>query len=128
MLLLIDLGHLCNEVGGDPVLEFLHGVDSGCLEKFGELRTDALDAEEICMVYPCEDELAGNAGCLLKFLAALGSLSPFKELVNCFNACGDEFLGIDRSYALNVDNLVSHCDKIFEMNNKVLLSKYNQNL
>ena len=32
MFLLIDLGHLCNEVGGDPVLEFLHSVDSGCLE------------------------------------------------------------------------------------------------
>ena len=109
---LVDLGHLGYEVRSNPVLKFLHGVDTGSLEKLGELRADALDTEEVSMVDPGEDELAGDAGYLLEFLAALRGLAPFEELIYCLNAGGDELLSIDRTYALNVDNLVSHFDEI----------------
>lgn len=111
ILLGVDLGHLGDEVGGDPVLEFLDGVNSGGLEKLGELGTDTLDAEEIRMVDPCEDKLAGDAGRFLELFTSLGSLALGKKLVNSLNAGGDKLFSVNRTDALNVDNLVSHCNE-----------------
>ncbi len=111
ILLGVDLGHLGHEVGGDPVLEFLDGVNTGGLEKLGELGTDTLDTEKISMVDPCEDKLAVDAGSLLELFTALRGLSLSEKLVNSLNAGGDELFGVNGAYALDVDNLVSHCNE-----------------
>ena len=109
---LVDLGHLGDEVGSNPMLEFLHGVNTGSLEKLRELRADTLDTEKIRMVDPGEDKLAGDTGGVLKLFTSLRGLALGKKLINGLNAGGDKLLSVDGANALNVDNLVSHFDEI----------------
>ena len=111
ILLLVHLSHLGDEVGGDPMLKFLHGVNTGGLEKLGELGAYTLDTEEVSMVDPCEDKLASDSGDLLELFAALRGLSFLKKLIYSYNAGGDKLLSVDRTNALDVDNLVSHCNE-----------------
>ena len=63
------------------------------------------------MVDPCEDKLAVDAGSLLELFTALRGLSLSEKLVNSLNAGGDELFGVNGAYALDVDNLVSHCNE-----------------
>ena len=107
MLLLVDLGNLGGEVRGVAVAEFLHGVHAGGLEQLGELRADALDAEQVRMVHPREDEVVTDAGGLLDFLAALRGGAFLKQLGDGLNTGGDELLSVDRADTLDVDDLVS---------------------
>ena len=60
------------------------------------------------MVYPGENELAGDTGCSLDFLTALRGLALFKELLYGCDASGNEFLCINRADTLNVYNIVTH--------------------
>ena len=93
------------------MLKFLHGVNTGGLEKLGELRAYTLDAEKVGMVDPCENKLAVDAGSLLELFTTLGSLAFLKKLVNSLNAGGDKLFSVNRTDALNVDNFVSHCNE-----------------
>ena len=52
MLLFVDLGELGGEIRGVAVAEFLDGVHTGGLEQLGELRADALDAEQVGVIDP----------------------------------------------------------------------------
>ncbi len=100
--------HLSDEIGSDTVRELLHGVHARSFKKLGELRASALDAEKVSMVHPCKDKLSGDAGSLLKRLAALGRCTLLQKLVDGLYAGSDKLLSIDIAYALNVMNLVSH--------------------
>ena len=62
--------------------ELLDGVDACGLEKLSELRTDTLDSVEVSVVCPGEDELAGDAGLVLKSLAACRGCALGEELVS----------------------------------------------
>lgn len=108
MLLLVDFLHLGDEVRGDSVTEFLNGVHPGGLKKLGELRANTLDAEQIRVVHPHENQLAGDSGLLFKFLASLGCFSSLKKLIDSVDSGCGEFLRIDRADALDVNNFVNH--------------------
>ena len=73
MLGLVHFQHLGGQVGGVAVAEFLHGIYAGSFEQLGELRTYALDAEQVGMVYPGEDKVTADAGFLFQSLAAFGA-------------------------------------------------------
>ena len=66
--------------------EFLYGVDTGCLKKFGKLRTDAVDAEQVGVVGPFQDKFGRDACGFGKFLAAFGCNATFEKLVDGVNA------------------------------------------
>ena len=108
MLLLIHLQHLGGEVRGVAVAELLHGVHTGGLEQLGELRTDALDTEQVGMIDPSEHPAVVDAGGVFDGLAALRVATLLKELIDGLNADGDEFLSVHRADSLDVDNLVNH--------------------
>ena len=57
----VDFHQTCVEIVGTAVTEFLNGIHAGSLEKFGELRTYAFDAEEIGVVGPTENEESCSA-------------------------------------------------------------------
>ena len=84
------------------------------------------------MVNPSEDELTGDFSLFLKLLAALCGLACLEKLVYGFDACSYKLFSINRSDALDVDNLVSHFSMIFICVKKVSaqkpLPKYMQNL
>ena len=90
--------------------KFLDSVNTCSFKKLRKLRTDALHTEEVCMVYPSEDEAAIDSGGLLKGLASLCGLAHLKKLVNGRNAGCREFLRISRADTLNVYNFVGHCE------------------
>ena len=73
VLLIVGLFQLWLQVFWHAVTEFLHGVHAGSFQKFSKLRTYALDAEEVCMVGPAEDEFVTDVGLLCQLLAAFGS-------------------------------------------------------
>ena len=50
--------------------EFLYCVYACCFEQLRELGTYAVDAHQVGMVCPSEDELCGNAACLCQFFSA----------------------------------------------------------
>ena len=110
VLFLIYFSHLCYQIGGNAMPKFLDSVNTCSFKKLRKLRTDALHTEEVCMVYPSEDEAAIDSGGLLKGLASLCGLAHLKKLVNGRNAGCREFLRISRANTLNVDNVVGNCE------------------
>lgn len=72
MLLFVHLKEFGGEVRGVAVAEFLHGIHTGGLEQFGELRADAVDAEQVGVVDPGEDTAVVDTGRLFDGLTALG--------------------------------------------------------
>ena len=67
VLFLIYFSHLCYQIGGNAMPKFLDSVNTCSFKKLRKLRTDALHTEEVCMVYPSEDEAAIDSGGLLNF-------------------------------------------------------------
>ena len=108
VLLFVHLGELGGEIRSIAVAELFHGVHTGGLEQFGELRADTLDAEQVRMVHPRENAAVIDTGGILDGLTALGVGALLEELVYGFNADANELLGVHRADTLNVDNLVSH--------------------
>lgn len=108
MLFLIDFNHLGREIGGIAVSELLDCVHTRCLKQLCELRTHALDTEEICVVGPGKDELSIDACSLLESLAACRAGTFVKKLGGGFDARSDEFLGEYRADTLNINNFVCH--------------------
>ena len=78
----VDFHQTCVEIVGTAVTEFLNGIHAGSLEKFGELRTYAFDAEEIGVVGPTENEFGRDSRFESQCLAALGCLAALEELFN----------------------------------------------
>ena len=78
----VDFHQTCVEIVGTAVTEFLNGIHAGSLEKFGELRTYAFDAEEIGVVGPTQDEFGRDSRFEGQSLAALWSLAALEELFN----------------------------------------------
>ena len=60
MPFLVDLNELGGKVGGYAVAQLLDGVHAGSLEQLGELRADAVDAEQVGMVGPPQDQFLGD--------------------------------------------------------------------
>ena len=108
VLCLVDFKHLGCEVCRIAGAEFLYGINTGCFEKFGELGAYTLDAEEVCMVDPGEDEIVADAGFFLESLATLCVLTFFQKLIYGFDACSDKLFSINGADTLNVDDFVSH--------------------
>ena len=61
VILGVDLLQLRLQILCYPVTELLHGVNPGLLQQFRELRTYAIDAEQVGMVCPAEDQFLGDA-------------------------------------------------------------------
>lgn len=57
IFLLVYLYHLCLKICSDSMAELFYGVDASSFEKFCELTCYAIDAEEIGVVDPCENQL-----------------------------------------------------------------------
>ena len=57
IFLLIDLYHFGLKICCDTMTELFHGVDASSLKKFRKLTSYAIDAEEVGMVDPCENQL-----------------------------------------------------------------------
>ena len=106
---LVDFQHLGGQVGGVAVAKFLHGVHTGGLQELGELRANALYAEEVGMIHPGEDEVTTDTGLVFQFFTSLGSSALFKKLIYGFNANCNEFFCINGADTLNVDDFVSLC-------------------
>ena len=104
----IDLLQLRLQVLGHTVTELLDGVDASLLQKLGELRAYAVDAEEVGMVRPAQDELLADARGLGQLLTALGGCTLLKQFAYLVDTCGNEFLCINVAYSFDVDNLVIH--------------------
>ena len=50
--------------------ELLHGVNTGSFEQLGKLRTYTIDAEQVAMVCPLQNQLRTDFRCLCQLLAA----------------------------------------------------------
>ena len=90
--------------------QFLDGVDTGSFKQFGELRANAIDAEQVGMVGPLQNQFLADAGLLGDELAARGSLTCIKQLLNSLDTCSNQFGCIYVPNTLNVNNLVIHND------------------
>ena len=108
MFLLVDFEHLLCEVVGAAGREFLYGVHAGGFKQLGELGTYTMDAEEVSMVDPCEDEFVRNAGGFFEFCAAFRASAAFEQLIDCEDACSNEFFAVDGADALDVFDFVGH--------------------
>ena len=104
----VDLLQFRLEVLGDTVTELLDGVDASLLQQFRELRTYAIDTEEVCMVGPTEDQFLADASGLSQFLAALGSSTLLEQFAHFVDTSGNQFLCVNVAYTFDVDNLVIH--------------------
>ena len=113
MFSLIDLEELRCKVLGFAGCEFLDGVNACGLEELRELRTDTLYTEEVCMIYPGEDELRRDTGLLCDFLASLCGSAFLEEILYLLNADSLEFGSICITNTLDVNNFVTCHDKNF---------------
>ena len=100
--------HLGVEVGGDAVAELLDGVHTGGLEQLGELAGDALDAEEVGMVGPLEDELLADARGLGGLLAAALGGALGQQVVRGLQTGGFQLGGVHVADAFDLFKLVCH--------------------
>ena len=108
MLGVVGFLHLLCEVLGYAMTELLDGIDAGCLEQFGKLRTYALDSEQVGMVGPLQDELLADACLFCQGSTAFRSGTLCQQVLYLNDACLLELRSISLAYALDVDNLVSH--------------------
>ena len=90
------------------MLEFLHGVYASCFQQFSKLWADSIDAIEVGVVGPAQDELSADASFVFQCLASSRFLALLKQFFSSVNAGSNEFFCIHRANALDVDNLVSH--------------------
>ena len=88
--------------------ELLHGVNASSFEQLRELSCDAIDAHQVSVVGPLQDELAADAGCFSNSDAALGGSTLLQKVVSSSNTSSDEFLGVNLADAFDLINLVSH--------------------
>ena len=88
--------------------ELLDGVNAGSFEQLGKLWAYAVDAEEVGMVRPAQNELLADARGLSQFLAYLGGSSFVKQLADLINSGSLQFLGVNLAYTFDVNNLVIH--------------------
>ena len=70
------------QVLGHTVTELLDGVDASLLEQLGKLRAYAVDAEQVGMVGPAQNQLLADACGLGQFLAALGGSALLQQLAD----------------------------------------------
>ena len=113
MELLINLCELRLQVLCHAVAELLDGVDASLLEQLGKLGTYAIDAEQVGVVGPAENELFADARGLCQLLAALGGGTLLEQLAHLLNTCGNQLLSISVAYSFDVNNLVIHNPNCF---------------
>ena len=104
----VDLLQLRLQVLSHTVTELLDGVNASLLEQLRELRTYAVDAEQVGMVGPAQDQLLADACSLCQLLAALGGSTLLEQFTYLVDTCGNELLCINVAYSFDVDNLVIH--------------------
>ena len=113
----VDLLQLRLQVLGHTMAELLDGVDASLLQQFCELGAYAVDTEQVGMIGPAQDQFVADAGSLGQFLAALGGCSLLEQFALLVDTCGGQFLCIHVAYTLDVNNLVIHNLKVFELMN-----------
>lgn len=111
MLFVVDLFHLCCEVLGIAMAEFLYGVDTGCLKKFGKLRTDAVDAEQVGVVGPAQNQFWADAGFFGEFFASFRGGCRLQQVVGSFDAGVFKCACIGFANTLDFDNFISNSCK-----------------
>ncbi len=95
------------------MLQFFDGVHAAGLQQFSKLRTYAIDAIQVAVVRPLQNQLAADAGLLLQCLTACGLCTFLQQFCIGLNTCCNQFLGVNFTYTLNVNYFVSHIIKSF---------------
>ena len=93
--------------------ELLHGVNTSGLEQLGELRSYTVDAEQVGMVGPLQDEFLADASLLCQGLTSLRGSTLLEQFTYFVNTSGNEFLCVNIANTFNVNNLVIHNLKVF---------------
>lgn len=94
------------EVGRNAVAQFLHGVNTGGLEELGKLTGYALDAEEIGMVCPFQNQFLGNTCLFSQLFTAFLRGSLFEQFFGSFHTCHAKLIGVHVANAFDIDNFV----------------------
>ena len=108
MELSVDLLELRLQVFCYAMTELLDGVDASLLEQLRELRAYAVDAEQVGMVGPAQNQFLADACGLCQLFAALGGSALLEQFAYFVDTCGNQLLCINVAYTFDVDNLVIH--------------------
>ena len=108
MFLVVDLQKFRFKVGRYAVSELLHGINTGSLKQFRELPGHTLYPEQIGMVGPFQYQLAADSGLFGEFRPPFGCPGPLKKIVGGLYPGILKFSGISLSYALDLNNFISH--------------------
>ena len=123
----IDLLELRLQIFCYTVTELLDGVDACLLQQLGKLWPNAIDAEEVGMVRPAQNQFLTDACCFSQLLATLGGGALLEQFTYFVDTCGNEFLCINVAYTFDVDNLVIHNDKSLKLMVNIILGANIQN-
>ena len=93
--------------------ELLHGVNTGSFEQLGKLRTYTVDAEQVSMVGPLQNQFLADACLFSQSLTSLRGSTLLKQFAYFVNTSGNEFLCLNIANTFNVNNLVIHNLKVF---------------
>ena len=104
----VDFLQLRLQVLCHTVTELFDGVDASLLEQLRELRAYAIDAEQVGMVGPAQNQLLADACGLGQLLAALGGSTLLEQFAHFVDTCGNQLLCKNVAYSFDVDNLVIH--------------------
>ena len=88
--------------------ELLDGVDACLLEQLSKLRTYAVDAEQVGVVGPTQNQFLADACGICQFLASLGGSTLLEQFTYFVDTSGNQLLCINVAYSFDVDNLVIH--------------------
>ena len=91
----VDLLELRLQVLCHTVTELLNGVDASLLEQLRELRTYAVDAEQVGMVGPAQNQLLADACGIGQLLAALGGSTLLEQFTYFVDTSGNQLLCIN---------------------------------
>ena len=119
----VDLFELRLQVLGYTVTELLHGVNTCLLQQLGKLRTYAVDAEQVGMVRPAQNQFLADFCCFCQSLAALGVCTLLEQFAYLVDTSGCQLLCIDVAYTFDVNNLVIHNVKFLVIDVTVLLGQ-----
>ncbi len=103
-LLLVDVFHTLVKVGRVALGQFHHSVYARLFQQIGILLGHALDAIQVNMVHPGEDEALGDPGLIGDILAAAAGRAINDKIRNRVNFDGPQLLPVSSTDSFDVLN------------------------